>query len=61
VRLVGQTLEGFGFVRAGPLGFEGLGQDGRSRSRHRTLGPGEVQHDEEPEECEQDELVEKKR
>jgi hypothetical protein len=52
VRGMRQPLEGFGLVRVGPLGCEGLGQDCRGRSCHRALGPGEVQDDDEPEECE---------
>ncbi len=55
MRFVRQTFEGFGFMRAGLRGFEGLRQDCRGRSRHRALGPGEVQHDEEPDEGAQDE------
>ena len=58
--LVRQALEGFGLVGAVALGLEGLGLSWRGWSRHRALGPGEVQHDEEPHECEQDELSRKK-
>jgi hypothetical protein len=58
MRLVGQALEGFGLVGAVAFGRECLGISGCVRSRHRVLGPGEVQHDEEPDECEQDELRE---
>jgi hypothetical protein len=56
MRLLGQALERLGFVGAGSLGLEGFGLSWHGRSRHRMLGPGEVQHDEEPDECEQDEL-----
>ena len=56
LRLVGQALEGLGFVGAGSLGLEGLGLSWHGRSRHRALGPGKVQDDKKPEECEQDEL-----
>jgi hypothetical protein len=58
MRFLCQALEGFGRVRAGPLGFEGLGLSWRGRSRHRALGQGKVQEDKKPEECEQDELIE---
>ena len=58
LRFLYQALEGFGLVRAEPLGFEGLGQSWRGRSRYRALRPGEVQDDKNPEECEQDELRE---
>jgi hypothetical protein len=61
MRLVGEPLEGFGLVRVGPLGLEGLWLDGCGWCTHWALGPGEVQHDEEPDECEQDKLIEKKR
>jgi hypothetical protein len=57
VRLVRESLEGFGLVRVGPLGLEGLWLDGCSWCTHRAFGPGEVQHDEEPDEYEQGELV----
>ena len=58
MRLVGQALEGFGVVRARAFGCEGLGISGCVRGRHHALGPGEVHDDDEPEECEQDELRE---
>jgi hypothetical protein len=62
MRLVRQALEGFGLVRAVALGFEELGLlRWRGWSRHRALGPGEVQDDNEPEECEEDELRENMR
>jgi hypothetical protein len=48
MRLVRQSLEGFGCVRAEPLGFEGLRQCRRGRRCHQALGPGEVQQDDEP-------------
>jgi hypothetical protein len=59
MRLVRQALAGFGLVGVVALRFEGLGLlSWRGWSRHRTLGPGEVQEDEEPDKCEQDELRE---
>src|SRR5262245_48138899 len=61
MRLLGEPLKGFGLVRVGPLGLEGLWLDGCGWCTHRAFGPGEVQHDEEPDEGEQDELIEKKR
>src|SRR5437773_3900871 len=58
MRLVRQAFEGFGLVGVVALRFEGLGLlSWRGWSRHWALGPSEVQ-DEEPEECEQDELRE---
>jgi len=58
---VGQTLEGCGLLRTWRRGCEGLGLlRGRGWSRHRTRGPGEVHEDDEPEECEDDQLREKK-
>ena len=57
--LVRQAFEGSGLVRAVALGFEGLGLlRWRGWSRHRALGPGEMQDDDEPEEREEDELRE---
>jgi len=59
MRLVRQAFEGFGLVGVVALRFEGLGLlRWYGWSRHRALGPGEVQEDEEPEKCEQDELRE---
>jgi hypothetical protein len=57
MRLLRQTLEGFGLIRGVARGLEGLGQDRRGRSHHCGLAPGEVQDDAEPEECDQDELI----
>jgi hypothetical protein len=56
--LVRQPLKRFGLGGAAALGLErrGLGW----RGPHRALGPGEVQVDEKPDECKQDELREKK-
>jgi len=51
MRLVRQALERFGLVGAVALGCEGLGLGRCDRSAHAWLGPGEVQDDEEPEEC----------
>ena len=59
MRLVRQSLEGCGCVRAEPLGFEGLRQCRRGRRCHQALGPGEVQQDDEPDECEQDHVRDK--
>jgi hypothetical protein len=59
MRLVRQALEGVGLVGAVPLACDRLGQDGRGRSCHRALGPGEVHEDDEPEECAQDERRDK--
>jgi hypothetical protein len=59
MRLVGEALEGFGLVGAVAFGLEGLGLlSWGGWRRHWALGPGEVQDDEEPDECEQDELRE---
>jgi hypothetical protein len=58
--LVRQPLKRFGLGGAVALGLERLGLGWRGRNRHHALGPGEVQNDEKPEECEQDELREKK-
>ena len=59
MRLVRQALEGLRRVGAVALGFEGLELlRWRGWSRHRALGPGEVQDDDESEECEEDELRE---
>jgi hypothetical protein len=58
MRLVREALEGFGLVGAGSLGLEGLRQGRCGRSGHWVLGPGEVHDDDEPDECEQDELRE---
>ena len=38
MRLVRQTLEGFGLIRAVALGLEGLGEDRRGQSHHRCDG-----------------------
>jgi len=57
--LVRQPLEGFGLMRTWLLEFEGLGLlRWRGWSRHRALRPDEVHDDDEPEECEEDELRE---
>src|SRR5262249_6734086 len=58
--LVRQPLKGFGLVGAVALGLARLGLGWSGRNRHRALGPGEMQDDEKPNECEQDELREKK-
>jgi hypothetical protein len=59
MRLVGQALEGLRRGGAVALGCEGLGLlRWHGWSRHRALGPGEVHDDDEPEECEEDELRE---
>jgi len=58
IRLVGEALERFGLVGARALGCERLGQSWYGRGRHWALGPGKVQDDQKPEECEQDELRE---
>jgi hypothetical protein len=54
-----QPLEGFRLVGAGPLGLDGLRISGCVWSHHRALGPGEVYDDKEPNECKQDELIDK--
>ncbi len=54
---LGQALEGFGRVRAGPLGCERLGLGRGDRSAHARLGPNEVEDDDEPNECEENELI----
>jgi len=59
--LVDEALEGFGLVRAVALGLVRLGRGWRGRSPHRALEPGEVQDDEEPDKCAQDQLREKMR
>jgi len=61
MRLVGQPLEGFRLMRTVALGFERLGLSRCGRNAHAWRGPGEVQHHEEPDECEDDQLREKKR
>ena len=58
---LGQALEGFGFVGALALGLEGFGQNWRGRSVHGWRGPREMQHDEEPDDRQQSELVIEKR
>jgi len=58
--LLRQPLKRFRLGGAVALGLERLGLGWRGRHRHRALGPGEVQDDEKPDECEQDELREKK-
>src|SRR5215471_21138896 len=58
--LARQPCKRFGLVGAVALGLERLGLGWRGRNRHRALGPGEMQNDKKPEECEQDELREKK-
>src|SRR5262245_10098058 len=55
-----QPLKRFGLGGAVALGRERLGLGWRGRNRHRALKPGEAQNDEKPDECEQDELREKK-
>ena len=55
--LVRQALKRFGLIGAGALGLERLGQGCRGRNRHRPLGLGEVQYNEEPNECKQGELI----
>jgi hypothetical protein len=57
VRLVGEALERFGLLGAMALGCEGLGLGRGDRSAHPWLGPGEREHAEEPEECEEDERI----
>src|SRR5215471_18353219 len=59
--LVRQPLKRCGLGGAVARGLERLGLDWRDWNRHRALRPGEVQNDEKPDECEQDELREKKR
>ena len=62
VRLVRQALEGLRRGGAVALGFEGLGLlRWRGWSRHWAPGPDEVHEDDEPEECEEDELRENMR
>src|SRR5262245_44030629 len=58
--LVCQPLKRCGLGGAVALGLERLGLGWRGRNRHRVLGPGEAQNDEKPDECDQDELREKK-
>jgi hypothetical protein len=58
MRLVCQALEGLRRVGAVALRCEGLGLlRWQGWSRHQVLGPGEVHDDDEPEECEEDELI----
>jgi hypothetical protein len=59
MRFLRQALEGLGLVGAVECGREGLRLSERGWSRHRALGPGEVQDDKEPNECKQDELIDK--
>jgi hypothetical protein len=56
---LGEALKGFGLAGAVAFGLERLGLDRGGQSAHAWLGPDEVQHDEEPNECEQDELINK--
>jgi hypothetical protein len=59
MRLVRQALKGFRRGGAVALEFEGLGLlRWRDWSHHRALEPGEVQDDDKPEECEEDERIE---
>jgi hypothetical protein len=58
--LVRQAFEGCGFVGAVAFGFEGLGLGRCDQSAHTRLGPDEVHDDNEPKECEEDQLREKK-
>jgi hypothetical protein len=58
-RLVGQPLEGSGLVGAGALGCERLGLGRYDRGVHAWLGPGEMEQNEEPDECKQDKLIDK--
>ena len=58
MRFLRQALEGFGLAGAVAFGCEGLRLSWRGESRHRALGPGKVQDDKKPDECEQDELRE---
>jgi len=60
MRFVGETLERFGLVGAVALGFEELGLGRCDRSAHAWRGPGEVEHDKEPDECKEDELIDKR-
>src|SRR4029453_18246286 len=46
-----QSLKRFGLVGAGALGLVRLGLGCRGRNRHRPLGLGEMQYNEEPNEC----------
>ena len=55
--LVRQALERCGRGRAVALGFEGRGW---RWYRSPAAGPGDMQHDKEPEDCQQSELVVKK-
>ena len=55
VRLVRQTLERLGLSRTLALGLDGRGWHGRRGLA--SPGPAERQHDEEPEESQQSELV----
>ena len=60
MRLLRQTPEGFGLVRAVAFGREGLGlRSWRGRNQHWALGSGEVQYNEEPDECKQADLRDK--
>ena len=57
VGLVRQALERFGLGSAHALGWKRRRLGGRGRGRHASLGPGAVQHEEEPDESQQSELV----
>jgi hypothetical protein len=58
MRLVRQALERFGLIGAGAPGRDGRGW--RGWSGHASPGPGEMQHDAEPYDCQQSELVVKR-
>ena len=59
MRFLRQAREGFGLIGAGAVGLEGLRLSWCGWSRHRALGPGEVQDDKEPNKYKQDELRDK--
>ncbi len=60
VGLVRQARKRFGLMSAGALGWQRLRLGCRGWVRHASLGPGDMQHDEEPDEGQQSELVVKK-
>ena len=57
VGLVRQACKRCGLVSAGALGWQRLRLGGRGWRRHASLGPGDMHHEEEPDEGQQSELV----
>jgi len=60
VGLMREAHKRFGLVSAGVLGWQRLRLGGRGWGRHASLGPGDMHHEEEPDEGQQSKLVVKK-